>query len=336
MNKKLALYFIINVLFFSCIERIDVTTPWQGVNLVIEGSITNLPGPYEVSVSKSSRYSSNPDSFEQSEKVSGADVFIRHMETDQVYSLSESVDSAGYYLTNDISFQGQINNSYRLEIETDQKIYHSTEVTILPVAPIDSIFYEYFEDINAVGVFINTLDPVNESNRYRWNWSGYYHVRTNLTWDPDTIDCCIDCYVPARGNNINIAADKYINGNPILKRLVSTIPLDSPSDYLVEIEQLSLDEEAYAFWELLDSQEQSSGGLFDAPPFKIKGNMINTENPNEEVLGLFSASGIAEAFIKVNRRQFNNVNYPFVAGDCRWAILMADTTLPPNWNEYVY
>lgn len=332
MKKNVFWFLIINVLFFSCIERIDLDTPWLGQNLVIEGSITTLPGPYKVRVTRSTRYSSDPNLFEQSARVSGAEVFIRHMETDQAYTLLEVEDSTGEYYTSDLTFRGEVSNTYRLEVTADQSMYHSSEVTILPVSPIDSIFYEYLEEIDAVGVFVSTIDPVTESNMYRWKWSGFFHLRTSLPTDPDTFDCCIDCYVPARGKNINLAADTYINGNPILKRLVSTINLDSPSDYLVEIQQLSLDEEAYEFWKLMETQEQSSGGLFDAPAFKVKGNIVNSDNPEEEVLGLFSASAVSEAFVKVVRREFHNVPFRFIEADCR-DLPFAEATQPPNWNE---
>ena len=70
-------------------------------------------------------------------------------------------------------------------------------------------------------------------------------------------------------------------------------------DYCLLVKQYSLSEAAFSYWNKLQEQANESGGLYETQPSRIKGNLFNTDNPDETVLGFFGASGVSEKKIFV-------------------------------------
>jgi hypothetical protein len=62
--------------------------------------------------------------------------------------------------------------------------------------------------------------------------------------------------------------------------------------YYLNVEQLSLSDEEYAFWDLVDKQNSAQGNIFQPNSVKIHSNVKSLTDPEEEVLGLFGVSGI--------------------------------------------
>ena len=63
--------------------------------------------------------------------------------------------------------------------------------------------------------------------------------------------------------------------------------------YYIEVQQMSLSEEAYDFWSLVEKQQKGSSDIFQPNAIKIRGNIKGVTNPDEEVLGFFGVSGVA-------------------------------------------
>ena len=58
------------------------------------------------------------------------------------------------------------------------------------------------------------------------------------------------------------------------------------------MQQTSLTEDAYRFWDQLQKTTQNLGGLFDPLPSQVKGNIVNENNSEEIVLGYFSGGTV--------------------------------------------
>ena len=56
------------------------------------------------------------------------------------------------------------------------------------------------------------------------------------------------------------------------------------------IEQKALSENAYYYWDKLRLNISQEGDLYTSQPLAIKGNLINTNNQEKEVLGFFQAN----------------------------------------------
>jgi hypothetical protein len=62
--------------------------------------------------------------------------------------------------------------------------------------------------------------------------------------------------------------------------------------YSTLINQFALSEAAYSYWDQLRINGSERGGLYEKQPMSIRGNLYNKTNPDQEVLGFFSASSV--------------------------------------------
>jgi hypothetical protein len=63
-----------------------------------------------------------------------------------------------------------------------------------------------------------------------------------------------------------------------------------------------LDAPAYDYWQQVQKQSQSLGGLFDIIPAQLTGNMHNQKVPAEPVYGYVSASSVQEKRIFISNQ----------------------------------
>lgn len=333
-------YYIISLLIIfiatSCIDKINLDPVDSPKLLVVDGSISNGEGPYDITLSYTSGYNTDPNYYQPNEPVNNAIVKIHNYSTFGVTSLKLTED--GVYTTNS-GFQPQIDQKYFLEITIGDKVYESSVETIDKAPSIDSIFYEKIENSSDVGLYINLKDNSTPNEYYQWIWDGYYQLLTSPPIEPDTFDCCNVCYVPAKSTKINILSDRLINGSSLNKFLVESIPVVGqvgPTDFLINVMQLKISEQYYDYLSLLKTQINSDGGLFDPLPFRLVGNIKNINDNDEVVLGYFSVFGVSNKHIKIIRGQYSQVPpyYKNEWPDCRLAIPNSNATLvpPENWN----
>jgi hypothetical protein len=62
--------------------------------------------------------------------------------------------------------------------------------------------------------------------------------------------------------------------------------------YSLLINQFALSESAYSYWDQLRINSSEQGGLYEKQPLSIEGNLHNNTNPDQAVLGFFSASSV--------------------------------------------
>src|SRR5688500_11001861 len=108
------------LLLDACVERLDMPVVAFTPALVVDGLLTDQPGPHVVKLFKSSKPNSNMDWIDH---VKGATVSI----TDDQGNKENLVETAdGYYATS-VNFTGVVGRSYQLLIRTtDGKEYQST------------------------------------------------------------------------------------------------------------------------------------------------------------------------------------------------------------------
>ena len=69
--------------------------------------------------------------------------------------------------------------------------------------------------------------------------------------------------------------------------------------YSINVKQYSLSKEAMTYWKQMRINMHQSGGLYNNQPIAVKGNLVNTTNPEQDVLGYFSVNKIKEKRIFV-------------------------------------
>lgn len=85
--------------------------------------------------------------------------------------------------------------------------------------------------------------------------------------------------------------------------------------YSLLVEQQSLSEQAYFFWDQMRQNSQTSGGLYGTQPLQVQGNLSNTTQPDNPVVGFFSASSVRTQRIFVPRPNEKDFT-PYDPGPC--------------------
>jgi len=278
--KKTGLIIIIaiGIILNGCTERIEIELDSTYTRLVVEGHITNETKAHWVRLTKSvDYYSTTP-----APTISNALVTINDgFKTDTLVESNNS-DSAGYYLT-PTNYFGKIDSTYLLKIDIPEEINGEKQYTasskLNPVAPIDSIRIEYFEDWYGYWeVQLFAWDPAETENYYTFN---VYRNDTLLTYPVNEVSITDDSYF--NGNYINGAAIYYfVNDEEYGEYLY-------PGD-TITVHMGGITEEYYNF--LYEFQEETSefrNPLFSGPPANISTNISNG------AIGFFAAYSVSYA-----------------------------------------
>jgi Domain of unknown function (DUF4249) len=160
MKKILALSAIsIGLLFGSCQKVIEIDLNSKEPLIVIEGNISDQPGPYMITITNSVNFSDD-NSFPA---VSGAMVAVSD-DLGNSETLTET--SPGIYQTN--SFQGLAGHTYYLNVTANGKSY-TAESTMPNLVSLDSLVLESGANIGGAVNYVIPLwlDPLGMGNYYR-------------------------------------------------------------------------------------------------------------------------------------------------------------------------
>ena len=277
----------------SCITEFIPETEEQKELLVVEGLITDQPGVNIVKLSKSIPFGKKSEA----KTLSGCIVSIADNAGNRFW-LNEI--SPGTYVTDSVEFRGQKGRTYMLHITsvdgTIVKNYESDPSEMIPVPAIDSIYYEKlviredyldFGGIDACQIYLNTHDPQNRCRYYRWDFDETWVLR--LLWPVEKIKC----WVSDTSKNINIKSTAAFDESKIIRQPVNYISNTTDRllrKYSISVNQYSLSEDEFVYWEQIQNITDQAGGLYDKIPASVSSNIFCVEDPDEKVLGYFSVS----------------------------------------------
>jgi hypothetical protein len=288
--------------------------------LVVEGLITDQPGLQTIRISTSmplgTRSTSKP--------LSGCNV---RLSDDLGNSFSMNEENEGTYLTGP-SFQASVGRYYTLHIKTNASHhnlnYKSAPMLMKPVPLIDSVYYERvvlerasdgYPSGEGCKIYLNTHDPENSCRFYRWEFTETWEFRLPYIVSNKT------CWISNNSDNINIKATTSLSEDKIERQPVSFITNGSDRLkilYSILVNQYSLNEEEYAYWEKLEHTVEQVGSLYDIIPASIPSNIECIENPSENVLGYFSVSSVKSKRVFI-KDQFRGLYNPY--SDCENVIV---------------
>ena len=257
--KKIINICLLVFFFTSCEEVIEVELDDAPPRLVIEASINWIK---ETSgQSQFVRLSTTAPYFDtEIPPVNNAEVFITDDEGNQ-FDFIEDGNSGFYYTQN---FIPQLNKTYYLTVITEGETY-TAEETLLPVSDLEyvsqqngEIFSEEYIEIKA---YFN--DPVEEENYYFYS----FYAENDTT--------------------INVQEDRLVNGNEMFAYFNSEEL--KPGDE-VEINLYGVSKRYFTYINTLLSQTGESGGPFETQPATVRGNIVNTTNPENFAFGYFRLS----------------------------------------------
>ena len=322
MNLKNS--YLVMVIFglTSCLEEVQIPIRPESALLVVDGGITNELPPYRVRLSYSGNQINATD-INLNLTVQGATVVIKDNLGDSTI-LFPSVYERGVYQSEDPNFVGKVGRSYAIQIKLKEgKTFVSTPEKLTYCPPIDSLIAVYQDVRNdsypdGYQVYLDTRDPAETQNYYRWNAYGY--SRCGSICGNGFCGAASFLWSPRYQPKINILSDVYVNGNPIRQRPVFFSPVYAPGKHFIEVAQFAISREAFQFWRLYDEQATRTGTIFDPLPAPIQGNVYNVNNLNEYALGYFGVSGTSRKRLIIYGRYdesaiFLNA-YPFIPSSC--------------------
>jgi hypothetical protein len=315
------------LLLSSCVTPYEVTTAFQPT-FVVDGMITDQPGPYVVHLS----YAIPVDNqLEKSSVVQGATVIIQD---DQGLTETLEEKSPGSYYTT--SYQGVVGRSYFITITTsDGTSYQSAPEKLTPVGDFTNLRFEFVQNesdvsnkitsTNGFNVFLDSEVLPEQESRVLWRWTGTFHIYTfpslhtkagdgkdaGQIKDPpycagdDSRPCtCCDCWVTEYNQTPIISDSKFVNNGKVNGELVAFVEANRRTfyeKYHLSVDQLSVSQAVYDFWKTVKQQKSNSSNLFQTPPPKTKGNIVAISSGAIPAIGYFGASAIKTHSIEMTR-----------------------------------
>ena len=345
--NRVSFILLIVLLLKSCVEPYDPIINEVQEVMVIDGVITDTPGTHRVNVSISTPY--NEPAFMP---VSGCVVSVQdNLGNMEFYT--EKWDEPGVYEAYlDEPFLG-VDKIYSLQVVTSgNNVYVSDYDTLLSCPPVDAIYYEQQvsggEDPDDVWQGIQFYNDVRGfeggARNYRWKavatWeyhspytSNYvYYYGNTLPYLEDTVSTC---YLTETIETVFAASTQLLSENNIFQNKLHYVSDQTPrlaERYSLLVEQQSLTDQAYTYWEKLAAQSANSASLYETQPSSSQGNIYNVNNSTEKVLGLFYATQVTEDRIFVD---YEDLDFPVGAFTCTLDTLLNNNSFVIDNYYYV-
>jgi hypothetical protein len=304
MTCKLKIFLVLSVVLLvnSCVTEFVPSVDEEMELLVVQGVLTDKGDPVSIRLSTSLPLGETDDA----KPLTGCNVTITDDLGNTLY-LGET--EPGTYVMYAHGIPGR---TYKLNIKTNHSrnnfSYESYPMKMKPVPPIDSLYYEKkvvaervddVEGIEECQIYLDTRDPENNCRYYRWDFSETWVLRLLFDVPNQT------CWITNNSENIYIDNTASLSEDLIKRRPVRYISRESDrlrTRYSILVNQYSLNEDEYNYWQKLQKMTEQVGGLYDIIPASIPGNLTCIENPAEKVLGYFSVSGVATKRIYIQEK----------------------------------
>lgn len=255
-----AITLLLTTVFPSCQKVIDIDLNEKEPKIVIEGGISDQPGPHVIRISQTVNF----DESNEFPPVTGAYLILRD-DAGNSETLNET--APGEYVAS--SLQGIPGRTYTLEATVNGATY--TSVSYLPAAvPIDSLtIEESFWGIRQVNIYLK--DPAETENYYRIVQEKNRKMVKDILVMSDELQNGSHLSTPLFINNIE---DSLRRGDTIMVQLQS------------------IDRAAYDYFRTLMMLTTQAGPPSDAPANPITGF-------SNGALGYFSAYAVRAEMIVV-------------------------------------
>jgi hypothetical protein len=282
--------------------------------LVVEGLVTDQYARYRVKISRASKLGPK----NTVSPVKGCIVSV----TDDLGKVSLFTEGKnGLYFSDSLTFRGETGRKYTLNITDADHTYQSDEMEMKPVPQIDSLYavleynnsYSLGKTVPGYQVYLNTGDPAGECSFYRWNFEETWEFRIPYVY-PTVVNRI--CWKYGFSDKIylrNVSALKENRINSLPLNFITTETDRLKARYSILVNQYSLNEDEYIYWEKIQKITENVGGLYDVVPMSITGNMHCTDSPDKMVLGFFSVSSLSARRIFIENQL---IDFPDFYGKC--------------------
>ncbi len=274
----------------ACETVIDTNLETGPIQLTVDGTLTDQPGPQTIRLTQTAPYFANGTA----PVASGATVAVID-DAGRTFVFTDP-DNDGYYVwtpgTKDTL--GRIGNTYRLGIQYQGDTYVAvSKMNRVPV--IDSLIFRK-----------QKINPISQIEGYQAEFyardiagaKDYYRIKFYrneiLQNNPRNIITLQDGSFPGSADT-----DGLVFIRPF-RQSINPDSLYALND-VVKVELSSLTPEAFLFWQQFQ-QQITNGGLFATPPANIPTNIINTSPNGRNAVGFFTASAIRSRSVRVTEQ----------------------------------
>jgi hypothetical protein len=324
-TKTCILIITLLVAVTSCIDKYWPELDKYEHLLVVDGMITNDPGPYLVRLSLTSS-AEDPKQI----PLQACRVII----SDNAGNSEQLMETEpGTYITSPQGIQGVAGRKYKISILTPDGKQYESPFEEMPVAVgIDSVYYEVeyrhspevYHELVGYQFYLDTYRAENDTNYYLWQLEETYEFHSDFYidyifdgWiheftDKDSVYTCW------RTENVyDIFTSSTINlTEPLLEKFplhyVDTETKRLSVRYSLMVKQLTINTEAFKFWDKIKGLISDEESLYTTQPYQVTGNVTSTDDAHEPVLGYFTVAGISKQRIFVD----HPVSIPFYYDVC--------------------
>jgi Domain of unknown function (DUF4249) len=321
----------------SCIEVFEYPgSTYSNADIVVDGVITNEPGPYTVKLSTTVQVGASLGAL----SISNAKITV-FSNAGEVEVLQET-NLPGTYKTDPTGIRGTVGREYWVEIKLpDGRIFESFPDKMSPTGQIDSVYYQFETSVAENGtksygfrIFMDAQIPQVENSFTRWRFDGVYAVKTLPELHPipgPSAELCQTSPLPCSGYTKNdngkliaigkcTCCDCWANqfekkptvienrsASEIKGLQVGFVPVNYytfQNKYRVTVTQMSLSKKAYQYWLTFKEQKEGATSLFQPAYGKTESNLFKTSNTGK-VAGIFYASAVVKRKIFI-KKETNN------------------------------
>lgn len=285
----------------SCVEPIEINTNEFESILVVEGIITDEEKHQTINLSRSYK-------LEEDGPAPVSDAIVKVVNSNgESFDFSET--SAGVYksLT---EFRVEYGVGYTLQIETNSGYYESTSVTTNSETNINTVGSLRTTVNDTEGVAITVDNSADDQSYYKFEYEETYEIRSPYEkfWEliineEDEIERIPKeeqdyiCYVTENSEDIVLSNTGGLSENALdgfLVRFISRNDYALSYRYSILVKQLEISPEAYSYYETLQNLSETENIFSQYQPGFLSGNILNTEENDEPVIGFFTTAAVDE------------------------------------------
>jgi hypothetical protein len=202
---------------------------------------------------------------------------------------------------------------YRLDIHDQAgNQYLSEYVAVIPCPPIDSISVTY--DGSGAHILANTHNPQGNSRNYIWSYEEtweyhsaeysyiYYEPTPPYFFSRNPDQQIYTCWDSAASTSLLIYSTSKLSSDIVDGYQINEIPLGDwrlSVEYSILVSQNTLSDSAFYYLQIMQSNTENLGSIFDPLPSNPKGNITCVNDPSQPVVGYVNASGFSQTRIFV-------------------------------------
>ena len=330
MKQLILISFLLIISLTTCIDPFYLELDDYESHLVVEGMITDELASNTIKLSRTFlNVNASPD------LVAHAEVHV--LDENGVITVFHELEP-GIYKSDSELFIGRVGGTYTLHIKTEDGLeYISDSCSMTAVSRIDSVYYELDSELYDDGkveelglrIYLDTENRDEASQYLRWEFEEVWKFRVPypifyqdlgyMEYKITPVENDI-CWRYEQSKQILIHSSEEQRSAPISRKpihfIASGISNRLLKQYSILVNQYSLSQEEFLFWEKLREITESGGDIFEKQPFPIEGNIRCINNGDEQVLGYFQVSAVKKQRMYITQSQVNELDIPTYEYPC--------------------